>query len=48
MFGNMFLLLTFQITVVFNIGIPFKETVVMWQILYQFMQKDSNRIIDSF
>ena len=29
MFGNMFLLLTFQITVGFNIGIPFKETVVM-------------------
>ena len=25
MFGNMFLLLTFQFTVDFNIGIPFKE-----------------------
>ena len=29
MCGNMFLLLTFQITVGFNIGIPFKKTVVM-------------------
>ena len=29
MFGNMFLLLTFQIKVGFNIGILFKETVVV-------------------
>ena len=29
MFGNMFLILTFQITVGSNIGILFKETVVM-------------------
>ena len=29
LFGNIFLLLTFEITVGFNIGIPFKETVLM-------------------
>ena len=43
MFCNMFLLLTFQIIVGFNMVIPFKEIIVLWLILYQIMQKGLNR-----